>query len=48
MAGRVGGRLRGMALEVWSHATGESERGAEQARHGLVQAGTEFGWLSNN
>ncbi len=34
-AGRVGERLRGMADDVWSYATGE--RGAERARHGLVK-----------
>lgn len=39
-AGRVGECLRGMADDVWSYATGE--RGAERARHGLEQAGTEF------
>ncbi|WP_423241093.1 plasmid mobilization relaxase MbeA [Erwinia amylovora] len=39
-AGRVGDRLRGMADDVWSYATGE--RGAERARHGLEQAGAEF------
>ena len=39
-AGRVGERLRGMADDVWSYATGE--RGAERARHGLEQAGAEF------
>ena len=39
-AGRVGERLRGMADDVWSYATGE--RGAERARHGLEQAGSEF------
>lgn len=39
-AGRVGERLRGMAEDVWSYATGE--RGAERARHGLEQAGAEF------
>jgi len=39
-AGRVGERLRGMADDVWSYATGE--RGAERARHGLEQAGGEF------
>jgi hypothetical protein len=36
----VGERLRGMADDVWSYATGE--RGAERARHGLEQAGAEF------
>lgn len=39
-AGRMGECLRGMADDVWSYATGE--RGAERARHGLEQAGTEF------
>ncbi|WP_017345648.1 plasmid mobilization relaxase MbeA [Pantoea sp. A4] len=39
-AGRVGERLRGMAEDVWSYATGE--RGAERARHGLEQAGAEL------
>lgn len=39
-AGRVGERLRGMAEDVWSYATGE--RGVERARHGLEQAGAEF------
>ena len=39
-AGRVGERLRGMAEDVWSYATGE--RGAERARLGLEQAGAEF------
>lgn len=39
-AGRVGERLRGMADDVWSYATGE--RGAERARHELEQAGAEF------
>jgi len=39
-AGRVGERLRGMADDVWSYATGE--RCAERARHGLEQAGSEF------
>ena len=39
-AGRVGERLRGMADDVWSYATGE--RGVERARHGLEQAGAEF------
>lgn len=39
-AGRVGERLRGMAEDVWSYATGE--RGAERARVGLEQAGAEF------
>lgn len=39
-AGRVGERLRGMADDVWSYATGE--RCAERARHGLEQAGAEF------
>jgi len=39
-AGRVGERLRGMADNVWSYATGE--RSAERARHGLEQAGAEF------
>ncbi|ECA3757775.1 nuclease [Salmonella enterica subsp. enterica serovar Poona] len=39
-AGRVGERLRGMADDVWSYATGE--RGAERARHGLEQAGAEL------
>ncbi len=39
-AGRVGERLRGMADDVWSYATGE--RGAERARHSLEQAGGEF------
>ena len=36
----MGERLRGMADDVWSYATGE--RGAERARHGLEQAGAEF------
>jgi len=36
----VGERLRGMADDVWSYATGE--RGAERARHWLEQAGSEF------
>lgn len=36
----AGERLRGMADDVWSYATGE--RGAERARHGLEQAGAEF------
>ncbi|MGY0147821.1 plasmid mobilization relaxase MbeA [Edwardsiella tarda] len=39
-AGRVGERLRGMADDVWSYATGE--RGTERACHGLEQAGAEF------
>ena len=39
-AGRVGERLRGMADDVWTYATGE--RSAERARHGLEQAGAEF------
>jgi len=39
-AGRVGERLRGMADDVWSYATGE--RSAERARHGLEQAGAGF------
>ena len=39
-AGRVGERLRGMADDVWSYATGE--RSAERVRHGLEQAGAEF------
>ena len=39
-AGRVGERLRGMADDVWSYATGE--RGAERARLGLEQADTDF------
>lgn len=39
-AGRVGERLRGMADDVWSYATGE--RGAERARYGLEQAGADF------
>lgn len=39
-AGRVGGRLRGMAEDVWSYATGE--RGSERAHHSLEQAGAEF------
>lgn len=39
-AGRVGERLRGMADDVWSYATGE--RSAERARHGLEHAGAEF------
>lgn len=39
-AGRVGERLRGMAEDVWTYATGE--RGAERARIGLEQAGAEF------
>ncbi|EDL2842832.1 nuclease, partial [Salmonella enterica subsp. enterica serovar Muenchen] len=33
-------RLRGMADDVWSYATGE--RSAERARHGLEHAGAEF------
>lgn len=36
-AGRVGERLRGMADDVWSHATGE--RSAERARDALESAG---------
>lgn len=36
-AGRVGERLRGMADDVWSYATGE--RGAERARDALESAG---------
>ena len=39
-AGRVGERLRGMADDVWSYATGE--RGTERSRIGLEQAGAEF------
>jgi len=39
-AGRVGERLRGMADDVWSYATGEHS--AERARHGLEQASAEF------
>ena len=39
-AGRVGARLRGMADDVWSYATGE--RGAERARLRLEQADTDF------
>lgn len=39
-AGRVGERLRGMADDVWSYATGE--RGAERARIEFEQAGAEF------
>lgn len=39
-AGRVGERLRGMADDVWTYATGE--RGTERARHELEQAGAEF------
>ncbi|PUQ77209.1 nuclease [Salmonella enterica subsp. enterica] len=39
-AGRMGERLRGMAEDVWSYATGE--RDAERARVGLEQAGAEF------
>ena len=39
-AGRMGERLRGMAEDVWSYATGE--RGAERARLELEQAGAEF------
>lgn len=39
-AGRVGERLRGMAEDVWSYATGE--RDAERARYELEQAGAEF------
>ncbi|WP_102782013.1 plasmid mobilization relaxase MbeA [Escherichia coli] len=39
-AGRMGERLRGMADDVWSYATGE--RGAERARVGLEHAGAEF------
>lgn len=36
----MGERLRGMAEDVWSYATGE--RGAERARIELEQAGAEF------
>ncbi len=39
-AGRVGERLRGMAEDVWSYATGE--RGAERAHHALESAGGEL------
>ena len=39
-AGRVGERLRGMADDVWSYATGE--RGTERARVELEQAGAAF------
>lgn len=39
-AGRMGERLRGMAEDVWTYATGE--RGAERAHLGLEQAGAEF------
>lgn len=39
-AGRVGERLRGMADDVWSYATGE--RSPERASHELEQAGAEF------
>ncbi|WP_109728032.1 plasmid mobilization relaxase MbeA [Edwardsiella tarda] len=39
-AGRMGERLRGMAEDVWSYATGE--RGAERSRIELEQAGAEF------
>ena len=39
-AGRMGERLRGMAEDVWSYATGE--RGAERARHALESAGGEL------
>jgi len=39
-AGRMGERLRGMAEDVWSYATGE--RGAERSRLELEQAGAEF------
>lgn len=38
--GRVGERLRGMADDVWTYATGE--RDSERARHGLELAGAEF------
>lgn len=44
-AGRVGERLRGMADDVWSYATGE--RSAERARLGLEQAGAEFERAAN-
>lgn len=36
----MGERLRGMAEDVWTYATGE--RGAERARIELEQAGAEF------
>lgn len=39
-AGRMGERLRGMAEDVWSYATGE--RGAERARYALESAGGEL------
>jgi len=39
-AGRMGERLRRMAEDVWSYATGE--RGAERSRLELEQAGAEF------
>lgn len=39
-AGRMGERLRGMAEDVWTYATGE--RGTERARVELEQAGAEF------
>lgn len=39
-AGRVGERLRGIAEDVWTYATGE--RGAERARIEFEQAGGEF------
>lgn len=39
-AGRMGERLRGMAEDVWSYATGE--RGTERARIELEQASAEF------
>ena len=39
-AGRVGERLRGMADDVWSYATGE--RGTERARYELEQADADF------
>ncbi len=36
----MGERRRGMAEDGWSYAPGDS--GAERARHGLEQAGSEF------
>jgi hypothetical protein len=39
-AGRMGERLRGMAEDVWSYATGERE--TERASQQLEQAGAEF------
>ncbi len=43
-AGRVGERLRGMADDVRTYATGE--RDSERTRHGLEQAGAEFKWAA--